>query len=126
MKRILFSAGILILMAGMIGIFSYSVTAQNNQTADAVIGNAKKGKYFLKDVCRHCHMPGSQYKELTPMAKTMDQWRRYFKIRYFLNHKDVKVDNKPLLEVITSEIIVHIKTFLIKHAADSDQPQTCG
>ena len=126
MKRILYFLIILIIIAGLVGIFSYSVVAQNNKATDPFVGNAKKGKYFFKDVCRSCHMPDSSCKELTPMTKTMDQWGRYFKIRYFLKHKDVEFGDKPLLDAISPEIIEHIKTFLIKHAADSDQPQTCG
>ena len=48
MKRILYSLIILIVIVGIVGIFCYSVVAQNNKASDSVIGNAKKGKYFLK------------------------------------------------------------------------------
>ncbi len=35
-------------------------------------------------------------------------------------------DNKPVTEVITEEDLELIKKFAIDHAADSEQPMTCG
>jgi len=32
----------------------------------------------------------------------------------------------PLDSLANEEQLIHIKTFLINHAADSDQPETCG
>ncbi len=131
MKKILFLVIIFTLLTGISEVVNHPgiADAENNQAAKAITGNSKKGKYFYKDMCRHCHMPDSPHKELTPMTKTMDQWKRYFKLKYFLHHNNIvdpQKDNKPLTELVTPEIIIHIKTFLIKHAADSDQPQTCG
>ena len=35
-------------------------------------------------------------------------------------------DNKPVTEVITEDDLELIKKFAIDHAADSEQPMTCG
>ncbi|MEJ2700057.1 MAG: cytochrome c, partial [Desulfuromonadales bacterium] len=41
-------------------------------------GNPTKGKYLFKKDCRTCHVEGMEGGNLTPMAKTMAQWDRFF------------------------------------------------
>ncbi|MEJ2190153.1 MAG: hypothetical protein P8Y93_12225 [Acidobacteriota bacterium] len=58
-----------------------------------------------------------------------DQWERFFDDKYVDTHKDVmdpNHDNKPVTEVISDDDLAKIKEFLIDHAADSEQPMTCG
>jgi len=86
--------------------------------ATAEKGNARKGKYFYKKICKECHAKDCKGPELTPMSKTSAQWEAFFKT---LDHKF-----KPMTEIVEEKNIIHIKSFLISHAADSDQPETCG
>jgi len=81
-------------------------------------GNEKKGKFYNKETCRTCHGPEGEAGELQPISKTMAQWEEYF--------DEGKHNNGLLKDVVDEEKLIHIKTFLIKHAADSDHPETCG
>jgi len=81
-------------------------------------GSDRKGKYFYKKYCRKCHGKDVQGGELTPMSKTQAQWEEFFKKG---RHKDQK-----LTDVVDEKMLIHIQTFLMNHAADSDQPETCG
>ena len=84
----------------------------------AVKGSDKKGKFFYKKTCKSCHGKDGDGGEVTPISKTIKQWERYFK-------KDKHGENKLSKEFDSTQLI-HIRTFLINHAADSDQPETCG
>jgi cytochrome c553 len=83
-------------------------------------GNDKKGKFYFKKTCKTCHAKDGEGGEVTPMDKTQSQWERYFV-------KDEHKDGAESLEsVAPADQLVHIQTFLVNHAADSDQPETCG
>jgi len=94
--------------------------------------SAKKGKYLFKKQCKSCHVEGGETDDLTPISRTIEQWENYFKNDYQTfkeDHKgliDKKNDGKNVLELNGPNQLQHIQKFLIKHAADSDQPQTCG
>ena len=63
------------------------------------------------------------------MTLIMDQWERFFEKKYEKSHKDVKhpvQKDKAVIEVITKDMLKKIKKFCIDHAADSEQPMTCG
>lgn len=82
-------------------------------------GNPKKGKHLYKKQCKSCHSQSMEGGELTPMSKTMKQWDRFFKRN---KHK-----HKPeAWEALSDKDKLDINQFLFDHAADSDQPQTCG
>ena len=81
-------------------------------------GNSKKGKYLYKKGCKSCHAEDSEGGELTPMSKTMAQWDR------FIKKSGAKCAEK--VEGLNEKDILDINQFLFDHAADSDQPQTCG
>ncbi|WP_297896340.1 cytochrome c [Shewanella sp.] len=96
-------------LIGGIGINAYAAEG----------GNPKKGKHLYKKECKACHGQGGEGGELTPMAKTMGQWDRFF-------DKD-KHKNKPeVFNNLSEQDLKDIQQFLYDHAADSDQPQTCG
>ena len=82
-------------------------------------GSDSKGKYFYKKTCKECHGKDGDGGEVTPISKTIKQWERFFK-------KAKHGDEETLLDVTDEEKLIHIKTFLMNHAADSDQPETCG
>jgi len=82
-------------------------------------GNPKKGKHLYKKQCKSCHSKGDAAGELTPMNKTMSQWDRYFTK---MKHKG----DQAVFDNISEQKLKDIQQFLYDHAADSDQPQTCG
>ncbi len=82
-------------------------------------GSDAKGKYFFKKQCKNCHGKKDEGGEVTPISKTIKQWERYFK-------KAKHTEEMPFDSLGTEEERIHIRTFLINHAADSDQPETCG
>jgi cytochrome c553 len=110
----------------------------------AVEGSVSKGKYFFKKTCKSCHTNKDEGGEVTPISKTMKQWERYFDRDV---HRKFDQDGETVKEPLEAvagdekldaiededarnqqlqEKLLHIRTFLIHHAADSDQPETCG
>ena len=83
-------------------------------------GSDTKGKFFFKKTCKACHAPGGSAKEVTPLSKTQAQWKAYFAAG---KHKK---GAEKLDGVLKPEQIKDVQTFLINHASDSPQPETCG
>lgn len=82
-------------------------------------GNPKKGKHLFKQDCKSCHSAGAAGGEVTPLSKTQAQWDRFFETD--------KHSKKPeAIKSIPEQDLKDIQQFLYDHAADSDQPQTCG
>lgn len=88
---------------------------------------AEDGKALYKANCKACHDKGSPNKQYTPMTLTQDQWRRFFTGKLVPSHKNAVVPGtgKKLLD-LTPEQMKAIQRFAIDHAADSEQPATCG
>ncbi|ABM01381.1 cytochrome c [Shewanella amazonensis] len=82
-------------------------------------GNPKKGKHLYKKECKTCHSKGDAAGELTPMSKTMAQWDRFFE-------KDMHKGKPEVFQKLSEQELKDVQQFLYDHAADSDQPQTCG
>ncbi len=107
----------------LIGVFALSLA--NVATAAKKV----KGADLYKEFCKPCHEEGSENGEYTPMTLISDQWDRFFEKKYVDSHSEVldpNHDNKPVTEVISEDDLEKIKTFAIDHAADSEQPMTCG
>jgi len=83
-------------------------------------GNEAKGKYYFKQNCKTCHTKGAAGGEVTPLTKTMAQWRTFFDKGLHPR------DKKPLTTIIPTEQLTDVQAFLVNHAADSLQPETCG
>ena len=86
------------------------------------------GKELYRNNCKVCHDKGSPNKQYTPMTLTQDQWRAVFKAKLIPAHKTAvhpKTGGK-LLEQLTPDQMKAIQRFCIDHAADSEQPATCG
>jgi len=83
-------------------------------------GSDTKGKFFFKKTCKACHAPGGSAKEITPLSKTQAQWKAYFAAG---KHKK---GAEKLETVLKPEQIKDVQTFLVNHASDSPQPETCG
>ncbi len=80
-------------------------------------GNPKKGKYLFKKSCKTCHVEDAEGGEVTPLNRTQAQWDRFFE----RNKHNADAWNK-----FSEGDLKDIKQFLFDHAADSDQPETCG
>ena len=92
---------------------------------------AKKPKPMdlYKEYCKPCHLPDSPNGEYTPMTLIGDQWVRFFDKKWIETHSEVldpNHDNQPIIDVISEDDLEAIKKFAIDHAADSEQPMTCG
>jgi len=83
-------------------------------------GDPSKGKFLFKQNCKTCHTKGAAGGELTPMSKSMEQWRAYFAKG---THNHGKEDLSKYME---SNQLLDAKAFLVAHASDSLQPETCG
>ena len=97
-------------------------------TTTAVAGFAEDGKALYRANCKVCHDKGSLNKQYTPMTLTQDQWRKFFSTRLANAHKNAVLPgtSKKLLESLSPEQMKAIQRFAIDHAADSEQPATCG
>jgi cytochrome c5 len=82
-------------------------------------GNPKKGKFLFKKNCKECHSSGAAGGEVTPLSKTQAQWDRFFET-------DKHSKSTDAVKNVSPEEMKDIQQFLYDHAADSDQPQTCG
>jgi len=89
---------------------------------------AEDGKALYRANCKVCHDKGSPNKQYTPMTLTQEQWRRAFSPQFQAAHKNAvhPATGKKLLESLTPEQLKAIQRFAIDHAADSEQPATCG
>lgn len=92
------------------------------------VAQTANGKELYRNNCKVCHDKGSPQGQYSPMTLTQDQWRTFFKLKLLSSHKNVvhpKTGGK-LLEQLTPDQIKAIQRFAIDHAADSEQPATCG
>ena len=85
--------------------------------------NPFHGKSLYKTTCKLCHGKGGEAKTLTPMSKTQAQWESFFATRSQVCFK--KAAGKTG-KALSAEDVGDMKFFLVSHAADSDQPETCG
>jgi len=86
------------------------------------------GKELYRNNCKVCHDKGSPQGQYTPMTLSQDQWRTFFKLKLLSSHKNTvhPKSGMKLFEQLTPEQIKAIQRFAIDHAADSEQPATCG
>jgi mono/diheme cytochrome c family protein len=94
------------------GVFSSIRAAQK--------GSETKGRHYFRQTCKECHTKGAAGGEITPLNKTMAQWRAYF-AKGTHNH-----EKEPLTKYLPADQLLDASTFLVQHAADSPQPETCG
>lgn len=85
------------------------------------------GKQLYRNNCKTCHDKGSPYRQYTPMTLTQEQWRTFFKNKLDAVHKNaVHPGTGVKFRPLTPDEIKAIQRFVIDHAADSEQPATCG
>lgn len=84
-------------------------------------GSDTKGKFYFKKSCKTCHSGKGAAEAISPLSKTQAQWRKFFQ-----GGKHGKAGTPLSPKFGTPEQILDIQTFLINHASDSPQPETCG
>lgn len=78
------------------------------------------GRVLTKAKCKGCHIEGSAAGTVTPLSRTQKQWERFFE-------KAQHEKKAPgSFKQITPGELEQIRQYLINHAADSAQPETCG
>lgn len=83
-------------------------------------GDARKGKDLAKEKCKYCHITGAEGGTMTPLSKTQRQWERFYS-------KDKHNKLAPgAWDKINPNELIDIMQFMYNHAADSEQPMTCG
>lgn len=89
---------------------------------------AADGKTLFRENCKVCHDKGSKSGVYTPMSLTQDQWRKFFATKLVPSHKTAvhPTTHKNLLDGLTPAELKAIQDFAVDHAADSEQPATCG
>jgi len=95
-------------------------------SAESAVEEAQR---LYREHCRHCHDDGSENGKYTPMTLIQSQWERFFDRKYERTHRNVpdeKFGGAPVTEVIDEETLQKIRSFAVDHAADTDQPMTCG
>lgn len=105
------------LFAGMISLAAFVVAAS------AAAPNPNRGKTLFRSTCKTCHVKDGGAKDLTPMSKTQAQWTRVFSTNIDAMAKRVQAKTGTALKPAD---LADIRVFLVSHAADSDQPETCG
>ena len=100
-----------------------------DEPSDATTLDEMKGIDIYRNVCKSCHGPDADAGEYTPMDLIMEQWDEFFQDTFAETHKDLacpKGDDHKVLDVIKGDVLKKVHKFCVDHAADSEQPMTCG
>jgi hypothetical protein len=87
------------------------------------------GKDLYKSHCKVCHTEDSDAGEYTPMSLIEEQWEEFFDELWVETHGEVacpKDEKKTVTDMWSEEMLKAVRKFCIDHAADSEQPMTCG
>lgn len=108
-------------LPALAAVFLLASTAPRLSAQAPAKGSDTKGKFYFKKSCKACHVKGGEGLELTPLSKTQGQWKKFFD-----GGKHGKGATPLTPKFGTPEQLLDIRTFLINHASDSPQPETCG
>ncbi len=106
-----------------------AVKATEKQAVETVDPTKLNGKQLYQTYCKNCHAADSEYGEYTPMSLIMDQWDEFYDGVLAETHKEVSDEvtgGKPVPEFLTKDMLKKLRKFCIDHAADSEEPMTCG
>jgi hypothetical protein len=101
-------------------LFLATLSLSSAVLAEEKKGSDKQGKFLFRSKCKECHWPEEEGGDVTPMTYTQSQWKSFFERNKHKRKKDVWT------EMFTPAELLDIKTYLINHASDSEQPETCG
>lgn len=111
-----------VLALGAAGTALADETTAGNPLADM------SGKDLYKNACKPCHTEDADGGEYTPMSLIQEQWDEFFDA-IGETHAETTCpadDEKKLLDVLDKDLLKKIRKFCVDHAADSEQPMTCG
>lgn len=83
-------------------------------------GDSRRGKKLALESCKSCHIQGAEAGTMTPLSRTKRQWERFY------NKKRHDKIASGAWDDISDRDLKDILQFMYDHAADSDQPMTCG
>jgi len=110
----------IVFCATMAVLFLATLALSTSALAEDSKGSDKQGKFLFRSKCKECHWPEEEGGDVTPMTYTQAQWKSFFARNKHERKKDVWT------EMFTPAELLDIKTYLINHASDSEQPETCG
>jgi len=116
----------------LIAIFCAAVAMAEEKAEKPSADELKKmsGKDLYKNSCKGCHAEDSDAGEYTPMSLIAEQWEEFFDDGGFADaHGEVVCPSAPDSKVVDhfdAEMLKKIREFCVDHAADSEQPMTCG
>jgi mono/diheme cytochrome c family protein len=87
------------------------------------------GKELFKTHCKSCHGAKAEAGEYTPMSLIQEQWDELFAGPWAETHGAIAApggEGRKLTDVIDAGMLEAIRKFCVDHAADSEQPMTCG
>ena len=119
----------LIVLALMAAALLVAVAGQAEENETTPDYSKMKGKELYKSLCKPCHMEDSEAGEYTPMSLIMEQWDEFYDGVFQETHKDVacpKDETKLVPAAFDKDMIKKLRKFCVDHAADSEQPMTCG
>lgn len=86
-------------------------------------------KDVYKHACKPCHTEDADAGEYTPMSLIGEQWEEFFDELLADTHQDAACPQNAdvkLLDALDEDVLKKLREFCIDHAADSEQPMTCG
>lgn len=88
------------------------------------------GKELFKTSCKVCHGAKAPAGTYTPMTLIAEQWEEFFDATFADTHAKVAAPDttakKMVTDAIDKDTLEAIRKFCVDHAADSEQPMTCG
>ncbi|MGD9549140.1 MAG: cytochrome c [Candidatus Krumholzibacteriia bacterium] len=118
---------LMIALLGSVMVAGLAIAEEEESPAQEIA--KMDGKDLYKTFCKVCHAEGAEAGEYTPMSLIMEQWEDFFDAGFTESHKDLvcpEDETKKVTDVLDKDLIKKIKKFCVDHAADSEQPMTCG
>ncbi len=142
----------LVLVALMVFLLA-GVALAGDKTPEPKKADVSKmsGKDLYKSRCKVCHLEDSEAGEYTPMSLIQEQWEDFFDGEFAETHKGIACkmdmssekhtctwetvkegatccpkDAQMVPDMFNKDMLKKIKKFCVDHAADSEQPMTCG
>lgn len=80
---------------------------------------AEEGKNLFLQKCGSCHRAGGEAEGFAPTKFAGIQWERFFQ-------KNRHASKKDITGILSPSDLAAVQDYLIKHAADSEQPESLG
>ena len=126
MKRVALLIAMVALVAGSLALADEEKTTEETK----VPAPAKmSGLELYKNYCKVCHGEDADAGEYTPMSLIMEQWDEFYDGVFAETHAKLELEaagDDPLTKFSTKDMIKKLRKFCVDHAADSEQPMTCG